>query len=187
MKIAPSFLLLLVCTVLTANHCKKNKPTNPVDQLPPETQTGANTFGCLVNGQVFKPGGAQLIGGSLQCNYQYVNNGFYFTLIGRNKAGSNLLSSIGLYTDSLMIQQGDIISLKARIKGNSSGNYYKAINSFQYEQYDTDGNIYKGILQIKKLDPVNQIVSGTFWFDAMDSNGKKVEVREGRFDTHYTL
>ena len=81
-----SFLLI---TLFTFSNCKKNKPTNPVDELPPETQTGANTFGCLVNGQVFKPGGAQLSGGSLQCNYQFVNNGFYFILIGRyrnNKA-----------------------------------------------------------------------------------------------------
>ena len=36
---------------------KDPAPTDPVAQLPPETQTGANTFGCLVNGQPFTPKG----------------------------------------------------------------------------------------------------------------------------------
>ena len=66
-----SFLLLLL---FAFSQCKKNQ-TNPIDELPPETQTGANTFGCLVDGQAFKPGGASLSGGSLQCNYQYLGNG----------------------------------------------------------------------------------------------------------------
>ena len=30
---------------------------NPLDQLPPATQTGANTFGCLINGEPFTPKG----------------------------------------------------------------------------------------------------------------------------------
>ncbi|MBW7840687.1 MAG: hypothetical protein H3C36_13855, partial [Chitinophagaceae bacterium] len=54
------------------------------------------------------------------------------------------------------------------------------------EQFNTEGGTYSGELWIKKLDPVNQIVSGTFWFDAVTANGQKVEVREGRFDVRYT-
>ena len=47
--------------------------------------------------------------------------------------------------------------------------------------------IYTGTLRIKKLDSINQIVSGTFQFDAFEStNNKKVEIREGRFDMRYT-
>ncbi|TXT34444.1 MAG: hypothetical protein FD136_331 [Chitinophagaceae bacterium] len=52
-----SFLIIAVSFVLLSSSCRKNKPVNPIDQLPPETQTGANTFGCLVDGGVFKPGG----------------------------------------------------------------------------------------------------------------------------------
>ena len=29
------------------------------------------------------------------------------------------------------------------------------------------------------------IQSGTFWFDAVNEKGKKVEIREGRFDMHF--
>lgn len=40
-------LLLFVITFL---NCENN---DPEDQLPPITQTGANTFGAIVNGKVF--------------------------------------------------------------------------------------------------------------------------------------
>jgi hypothetical protein len=180
-------LLLVLSVILLGSSCKKQKPVNPVDQLPPETQTGANTFGCLVNGQIFKPGGAQLSGGSLQCNYQLVNGAYHFTLIGRFQNNSNGTGgSIGLYTDSLSVHQGDKLSLKAKIKGNPSADYFKAINSYQYELFNTDDLSYLGELWIKKLDSVNQIVSGTFWFNAVNSNGDTVKITEGRFDVHYT-
>ena len=29
--------------------------SNPEDGLPKETQTGANTFGCLIDGKLYKP------------------------------------------------------------------------------------------------------------------------------------
>ncbi len=54
MRLPPTPLLL--AALLSLSQCKKNDLT-PEEQLPPETQTGANTFGCLVNGQVWQPGG----------------------------------------------------------------------------------------------------------------------------------
>ena len=45
-------LLLYLC-LATPTQCSKCKKDDPalLDQFPPATQTGANTFGCLVNGQ----------------------------------------------------------------------------------------------------------------------------------------
>jgi hypothetical protein len=45
-------ILLLYLCLLTLTQCSrcKNDPT-PTDQVQPATQTGANTFGCFVNGQ----------------------------------------------------------------------------------------------------------------------------------------
>ena len=51
--------------------------------------------------------------------------------------------------------------------------------------YDTNETI-KGELNLKKFDEINQIASGIFWFDAVNSSGQKFEVREGRFDVRYT-
>jgi len=190
LKILTASLLTLL--IITFTQCKKPK-TNPVDELPPETQTGANTFGCLVDGQAFKPGGASLSGGSLQCNYQYLGNGagggYYFILIGRSlnsSAGSGRL--VGIFTDSLMILEGGRYSLKSRIKLNASANFSSFSSpATPIKNHLTDGIGNKGEIWIKKLDLINQIVSGTFWFDAFDStNNKKVKVREGRFDMRYT-
>ena len=178
-----SLLFIAITTtgfaIMSCNSCKKNV-------LPPITDTGANTFGCLVDGKVFRPGGAQLSGGSLQCNYQFFNNSYYFGLAGRNQTGGNLLTSVGIYTDSLRIFEGNKLSLKLRDKGNPSGSYFKAISAYQYELYSTGNNLNTGELWIKKLDTINQIVSGTFWFDAVNANGQKVQIREGRFDVRYT-
>jgi hypothetical protein len=48
-------ILLLLVTTFSLCCCDKDddKPQNPVSQLPPETQVGANTFGCLINGEPF--------------------------------------------------------------------------------------------------------------------------------------
>jgi hypothetical protein len=47
----PLVLLLIQC------HKDSPNPAKPEDQLPAATQTGANTFGCLVNGQPYTPKG----------------------------------------------------------------------------------------------------------------------------------
>ena len=39
-----------------------------------------------------------------------------------------------------------------------------------------------GELKITNLDTTNFIISGTFWFDAIDANGAIVKVTDGRFD-----
>ncbi len=41
-------LLSLICFI-SITGCKKKKPT--LDELVPKTHHGANTFGCLINGE----------------------------------------------------------------------------------------------------------------------------------------
>ena len=45
---------------LLLGQCQKKEaaPARPEDLLPPATQTGANTFGCLLNGQPWTPRGS---------------------------------------------------------------------------------------------------------------------------------
>ena len=52
---------LLLAALLGLSQCKKKEPgpaPTPESLLPPATQTGANTFGCLLNGQLWTPAGA---------------------------------------------------------------------------------------------------------------------------------
>lgn len=62
------FLLLL--TTITLSCCSSDDDNNNGDQLPPETQTGANTAGCLVDGQVFLPHQRGL-NAALLCIYEF--------------------------------------------------------------------------------------------------------------------
>lgn len=59
-------------------------------------------------------------------------------------------------------------------------------NSTDTWLFKTKDLIYKGILTVKKLDTINQIISGTFWFTAVNSNGDTVKITDGRFDVYYT-
>lgn len=52
---------LIIFIALAFAMCCKKTDSNSLDaelaKLPPITQTGANTFGCLVNGKAFIPSG----------------------------------------------------------------------------------------------------------------------------------
>ena len=74
--------LTLFC-MLSGMQCEKDQNIPEIDKLPPATQTGANTFGCLVDGKALIPRKKGWSGsGVLQCDYQYINsgnkNGHYF-------------------------------------------------------------------------------------------------------------
>jgi len=179
-RIIPCLLSLLLLLV----SCKKEKEKDPLSQLPPETQTGANTFGCLVNGKVFTPGGVPGWAGSeLSAYYQWVDDRYYFVLGARNDKGVGN-RAVGVYADSIRLREGTKYQFSIRENGNASARYYYSDNSVS-TTYFTDGNVYTGELWIKRLDTVKLIVSGTFWFDAVNSKGEKVEIREGRFDMGY--
>jgi len=176
-------LLFFISISFFFSACKKNIPA--IDQLPPATQIGAHTLGCLVNGKVFKPKGDLFSGPILSCAYQYINGGYYFQLKAINK-GSSTNYSIGIFTDSLKIENNVSYTLKTKNEKKGIYGIYSVSEIQGLISYITN-NTYTGELKITKFDETNQIVSGTFWFDAVDSNGEKVEVREGRFDMPYTL
>ena len=69
-------LLLLFTALIILNGCS-NDDDNA--SLPPETQTGANTVGCLVNGKVFLPH-AEGLNPSVNCFYQFVDGEFFLRL-----------------------------------------------------------------------------------------------------------
>ena len=169
-------LILLAFTFACSNNDDEKTPnTNPIDQLPPATQVGANTFGCLLDGEVFKPGTGP---NPLDCVYQFVDGGYYFSLQANRRDADNNLIGLGCSTQNLQIFEGQTYHLKERIDNNAYGKFFFNID-FTY----TDA-IQTGELTITKL--TNQIVSGTFWFDVEDQNGVVHQIREGRFDMKYT-
>ena len=176
------FLLLL--TTITLSCCSSDDDNNNGDQLPPETQTGANTAGCLVDGQVFLPHQRGL-NAALLCNYEFIDGKFYFNLVindNRETIGKTVsvrTGEISLATNSIYllnisntIFQPDFIG-GGGIYGIGASNYFYT------------NSIKTGELKITRLDLSNSIISGTFWFDAVNSAGETVQIRSGRFDMHY--
>ena len=49
--------LIYILSFITLTACSNDDNTtkNPTFSLPPETQTGANTFGVTINGKVYIP------------------------------------------------------------------------------------------------------------------------------------
>ncbi|MGN6196502.1 MAG: hypothetical protein ACTHOB_16300 [Ginsengibacter sp.] len=187
MKYKPFLILTsLFFITLTASNCKKDKRTNPVDQLPAITETGANTFGCLVNGKVFLPKGNSLTP-KLKCAYQFLNTdyskGYFFQLSAGDLSNSNDITGVGIYTDSLAITTGNY-NLDDNKKGSAYG-LYIIINSQENENLYTQSSL-PGQLTITKFDEANQIVAGTFWFTTINTNGDTIKVTDGRFDMRFT-
>jgi hypothetical protein len=177
-------LILLFALTLTLSCCNNdNNPFSGSDQLPPETQTGANTVGCLVNGEVFLPH-SQGLNQGINCFYQLDNGEFFFNITCADFRGT-IPKGVIVETRRINLQVGPIYNLNKNTIDNGDfqgggGNYDIGASN----RYFTN-TIKTGELKITRLDLANSIISGTFWFDAVNTSGETVKIRSGRFDIHY--
>lgn len=172
-------IIIITLIYLTFFSCNKDEdqPIAEIDKLPSATQVGANTFGCLLDGIAFKPGGGP---NPLDCVYQFVDGGYYFGLQGNKRNENNNKVTIALGTNNLQIQEG----LTYNLLNNSIGNAFGIYSFSPFSSYTSA--FQTGELKISKLDLQNQIISGYFWFDIIDFQGNLHQIREGRFDMQYT-
>lgn len=167
---------LLLAALLGLSQCKKKDPA-PVDQLPPATQTGANTIGCLVNGQPWTPSGYT---GSSNYVVSYDPNPHgVFDLTSYRypiPSGKNF-ESLHIYARNLQTTRTyDLKDLSlTRITWNDTSTSCE-LNS------DDQGTYHKGTLTITRLDLSAGIISGTFDFVLAKPGCDTVKVTQGRFD-----
>ena len=173
-------LLILLLTTFVLSCCNKDddpQPVSELEKLPPATQTGANKIGCLLDSKAFLPGNYN---NSKNCFYQFTGGEYYFVVGFDNKDSNFNLYGITVGTQKKQIQQSVNYDLFEHIDGNASGIYtFNTLNNYT-------SNTHTGKLTITKLDTVNHIVSGTFWFDILDTYGVVHQIRDGRFDMQYT-
>jgi hypothetical protein len=149
----------------------------PKEVLPAATQTGANTFGCLVNGKVWLPKGNDGTSNlNLSYDLSYMGGVFNLQTYRYYGVGNNGRQNITIYLDSL--------SRVGQYNFYFSHNRAAIFSDWNKCSYPNDSTvIYKeGGINVTKLDLQGAILSGTFKFTLAKSNCDTIKVTEGRFD-----
>jgi len=175
-------ILIAISLPCLALQCNKddNGNTPPPDenkeQLPPATQTGEGTFGCKVNGEVWRPEAPPNIN---ELHADYYQDEF-FVSAERVLDNGNLQSSVAIQINSNFEGEKDY-----KLSSISSDIYSTYRNLKQSCNYDTD-SFNVGKLTITHFDSSKRIVSGRFQFTAVIKKGKcendTIRITEGRFD-----
>ena len=170
MKVKSILLLALIAILCSGMMCEcDDEPSEPT--LPPETTTGENTFGCLVNGKVWRNGGVGFPNYSLAIN-EMSEVSLGIVAIRDNKKTQERFKIYFWETD---IQNG-VFSLdtnKVYIK-------YLLRNNDDIESIEYKKNI--GYIEITRFDLINGIVSGRFEAILYSDSCDSIEVTQGRFD-----
>jgi hypothetical protein len=177
MKLHIVFLLLF----LTA--CFRPK-VEPVLSLPKATQKGANTFGFMLDEEVWVDYGKKC-SGTMPCNYGEVR-----TLRYLNNGKPNFRFDAGLFTkektDYLDIEIENITQVGTYTLQDMHNYNYIYLNVWRHNTgYEAGLKTKKGFtFHITKLDTINKILSGTFEGELQEYNDstKTKKVRDGRFD-----
>lgn len=179
-KLTLILCLIPLLSIINCDNDDNGTDCHGIDCLPEATQTGAGTFGCLVNGEPY------FALGGVNCQYQLVS-GEYFFGVGFPR-GVGFPDTISLGTNELSIDEGQTFTLLNSNPGNAFAEvlfeYDNSIPGFIENQ---TSNQNTGTLTITKLDEQNQIVSGSFEFEILNpEDGQLYQITEGRFDSFYT-
>ena len=169
--------LLPLLALLALAQCKKKSNPDPVAQLPPATQTGANTFGCLVNGRPWTPQGFD---GSLNLSASYdrtYRQGTFSLAAYRYENGARTRQGIGVFSDS-MRSAG---RYRMRVGGHHGGSFTDGSQTCVYRSLDLNGYC-RGELVMTRFDEAAGIFSGTFAFTLANPGCDTIRVTAGRFD-----
>jgi Family of unknown function (DUF6252) len=175
MKIPFSFYFVIISVALFS--CKKE-----VSELPPATQTGANTFGCKVDGKLWVPAGfgivptAPTLEARFGADYLYIN--------ARNFSSSPNETEFELFIKNITIPGNYALNTTVSYPvASDSYGYYVHRNITPGNEWITSSQ-YTGTVTFTRVDRMNHIVSGTFAFQAINlyNAPQPVNVTEGRFD-----
>ena len=180
-----TILFAALATMLVATSCKKDKAQDnrtELEKLPAITQTGANTFGCLVDGKAWLPNGSkpQTGGPNIQVYVDptFQGGAFYVTGHQYNIPGSTISIGSGNCTNAGMYYLSNNVNAASYLKS--------ILGSLPCELMSDDTLTYKtGFLNVSKYDLSTGIFSGTFEFKLFNSQslcGDTVRVTNGRFD-----
>ena len=166
--------IALLLTLFIFTSCELIFPDPPEPELPPITTTGENTFGAIVNGEI-----------------RTTSSSFFITALhprdsilqisGELRDGdSRFIIGFGLNRDAAAVKEYN----------STFGNAFFVFNNIDDCVLDsgTDNDvIYEGKFEIIHLDPINQIMSGTFEYTISKQGCSEIKVTDGRFDVRYRI
>lgn len=162
------YLIAALLTVLLGYSCKGEDFSVDPSIMPPATQTGANTFGCLIDGWVYT---GQRYDSDHKASYYPANN-----------EGEKAVVNIHVWVDTDASISLNIIDPKEK-----SITIYSASEGADSDQtiytdavfndgYNQEVKLEDGIVHITRFDLNSKIISGTF------EGGR---MKEGRFDLKF--
>ena len=147
-----------------------------VECLPPATQTGEGTFGCLVNGEPFVDNS-----GRFNCFYQLVNGEYRFNL-SPNFRGK-LLTELDIGCRNLDFKNIQSFDLASSDEGEGEATF---LIGSELRDISTNQE-FNGVCNLSYFDAEANIISGTFNFRIYDTISEILyTVTEGRFDAKFT-
>ncbi len=199
MKTATILIFGLFLILLSFSCSNDDDGTN--SNLPAITESGENTFGCRIDGQVFVPRGSggfsdgytsTLSASYGRINYPEEQEGYYLTISARNRK-TNKSIGIVLFKSDVPLAENVTYPIQLFEEGNFSADYRftdfnnSSENSVPVYEFITNQE-YNGTITINKLDEQSNIVSGTFEFDCIDESRELIStITDGRFDIIYEI
>jgi len=183
------FFLAALCLWLFLPACKKDEP-QPNNHglpdytvLPPATQEGKNTFGCLVNGEVWVP---RVPVGSVTI----YDKGFSFDETKGLGYGYGNCTLLEMPIDDWMsIGFGKSYFQPTEFNTTNDTSYAKAFSILFrrgniYYRPDEGQTLTSNRFTLTRIDTVRNFISGTFEFTLYSDNPLQapIEVTDGRFD-----
>ena len=187
------FTTLFWGSLLFLVSCSNKSDYQPfVPSLPPITQTGANTFGCYIDGVLLTPRdgtgglygtpkGVKIIAGGVPPQITYTE--IYIDDRKSDKGGL-----LRIHFENLNdMGVGEYVVNESNCQGNIDS---RQNTNIYCRVFDSTAQVYKwycstenaGIIKVTKYE--NGILSGTFscLLKSLDNPNEHIEITEGRFD-----
>lgn len=186
--------LIIIILISTISCLKDDDGTD--EPLPSISFEGKNTFGCIIDGETFLPrketGGifnnSDIIVAKYYYETYYTDEGYRLHISAHNElTKKNVI--IELYHGTEALEEGITYDFQPQNPNVIVGRYSTLNNHPNNPNYSADYTTTEnsGKLTIMKLDTINNIISGTFRFDALDYFGNSSKIKNGRFDLIYEL
>jgi len=188
------YAILFIVSTSTSQCTKTSTTPDDPNALPPETQTGAGTYACKINGVVWKYRDHEYKIFSQRFNtilsFHPEENGGTISLAGiRYETNDEASSELGISASFLNQSRLTNLSYDKKKFSLAYTNYNATVNACYdfVTTYSSDpsypaNTFQEGQIKVTKLDTVAHIISGTFSCSILHSGCDTLKITDGRFD-----